>query len=316
MQVIQTVCGDIAPEKLGFCHSHEHITVAKGRGFEIDSALCIDDYEKSLAELELFKAVGGSAIVDCQPVGVGRISQDQVRLSQASGIHIVASTGFHKVMFYEDNHWIFSWDESALEKLFVHELTVGMYLDCEHKSPEQYHNSKAGVIKVGYDTPGLDEQYKKLFTAAARACVKTSAPMIIHIENGTDPIILDDFLTKQGVAQEKRIYCHMDRAVKDISTHIEICKRGSFLEYDTICRPKYHDDETEIKIIKQVLSAGYEDNVLLGLDSTNKRLKAYGNEFGLDYIKETFIPHMLSDGIALEQINKFMIDNPARVFAF
>ena len=314
MPVIQTVCGKISPEALGFCHSHEHITIANGKCTKIDPALRIDDFGKSMQELLLFKSVGGCAIVDCQPVGAGRISQDQARLSEESGIHIVSSTGFHKMNFYEDDHWIFIWDEKAIEELFVHELTVGMYLDTETKIPNEHHSSKAGVIKVAFDTPGLSQQYKKLFTAAARAGVKTNASLIIHIENGTNPIELDDFLGAQGVASEKRIYCHMDRAVSDIGTHIELCRRGSYMEYDTICRVKYHEDNAEIDIIKKVLDAGFEDSLLLGLDATNKRLKAYGSEFGLDYIKETFIPQMWAAGITPEQTDKFMVQNPAKAF--
>ncbi|MCI9215864.1 hypothetical protein AALA78_02535 [Lachnospiraceae bacterium 42-17] len=40
------VCGTISPKELGFCQSHEHLAISKGRSWEIDSNLCIDNVEK------------------------------------------------------------------------------------------------------------------------------------------------------------------------------------------------------------------------------------------------------------------------------
>jgi len=313
---IQTVCGRIQPEKLGFCHSHDHIMIAKGKPFEIDSSICMDDYDKSFAELEMFKSAGGCAIVDCQPIAAGRMSVEQSKLSAHSGVHIVASTGFHKMSFYPDGHWIFSHSKKEMEEIFIHELTIGMYTNTESAQPSAFHDSKAGVIKVAYDIVGLTPQYEKLFKAAAAAQKKTNAPMIIHIDNGSDPIVLDDFLTEQGVVPEKRIYCHLDRAVANVKIHIEMCKRGAYLEYDTIHRLKYHNDMTEIAIIKQVVDAGFGDRLLLGMDSTNARLKSYGGEPGLDYIVKSFIPMMEKENIERNIADAFMIANPARAFAY
>ncbi|MCL2197743.1 MAG: hypothetical protein FWB80_02360 [Defluviitaleaceae bacterium] len=313
---IQTIRGSIDPKTLGFCHSHDHIMVAKGKPAEVDPALCMDDYDKSLEELRLFKRVGGSAIVDCQPVGAGRMSAELAKLSEQSGIHVVSATGFHKMALYYGDSWVFSFGESELEELFVHELTQGMYTNTETGSPTNYESHKAGVIKVAYDIVGLTPQYKKLFSAAAKAQIKTNAPMIIHIDNGSNPVVLDEFLTQAGVDPTKRIYCHLDRAVEELSTHIELCKRGSYVEYDTIYRQKYHTDMAELEIIQRMLDAGFNDKILLGLDSTRTRFKSYGGEPGLGYIKEGFLPLLEQGGISASVSNKFMVENPSVAFAF
>jgi len=313
---IRTVCGAVAPDELGFCHSHDHIMVAKGKPAEIDPALCMDDFEKSLAELAMFKEAGGCAIVDCQPVGAGRMSEELTELSKKSGVHIVAATGFHKMAFYPDEHWVFEYDTASLAEVFTHELTAGMFINTETIQPIAFHGVTAGVIKVAYDAVGLTTQYTKLFTAAAAAQVSTHAPMIIHIDNGCDPLVLDDFLTRHGVEGSKRIYCHLDRAVRDIGIHIELLKRGAYVEYDTIHRLKYHSDIDEIAIIKQVLEAGFEDKILLGLDSTRARFASYGGTPGLDYIKRKFIALMAEEGIPSSVGLSFMRENPAKAFAF
>jgi len=313
---IQTVCGEIAPDELGFCHSHDHVMVAKGKPAQIDPALCMDDFEKSLAELKMFKEAGGGAIVDCQPVGAGRMSEELVKLSKKSGVYIIASTGFHKMAFYPDGHWIFEYDQAELTAVFNHELREGMLVDTETRPPAIFHDAMAGAIKVAYDVVGLTPQYTKLFAAAAAAHKNTAAPMIIHIDNGCDPLVLDDFLTRHGVEHSKRIYCHLDRAVHDIGIHIELLKRGAYVEYDTIHRLKYHSDIDEIVIIKRVLDAGFEDKILLGLDSTRARFASYGGTPGLDYIKRKFIALMEEEGIPRSVGLGFMLENPARAFAF
>jgi phosphotriesterase-related protein len=311
---IRTVCGDIAPSELEFCHSHDHIMVAKGKPAEVDSSLCMDDFDKSLAELMLFKNAGGNAIVDCQPIGAGRMSPELAELSKKSGVHIVAATGFHKMALYADKHWVFEYDETELSNVFTHELTTGMFQKTETAKPTDFHSAKAGVVKVAYYVVGLTRQYEKLFSAAAAAQVKTRAPMIIHIDNGCDPLVLDDFLSSHDVENSKRIYCHLDRAVSDIGVHIELLKRGAYVEYDTIHRLKYHSDIDEIAIMKQIIAAGFEDKILLGLDSTRARFVSYGGTPGLDYIKNKFIALMEQEGISGSL--SFMRENPAKAFAY
>lgn len=317
MQTIQTVLGNINKSELGFCHSHEHIMLKKGPAYELDNQLCTEDYNKSLQELLLLKSVGGHSLVDAQPIGAGRMQNELTSLSKDSGINIVASTGFHKPFFYNKDHWIFTASEEEVEEVFVHELTKGMFTNTENSPPKDYINNKAGQIKVAYDIKGLTPHYTRLFKAAANASNKTNAPVMIHIDINADVNELDKFLNKLSLPPNKRLYCHLDRAVKDICIHIQLARNGSYLEYDTICRPKYHTDDIEIQIIKKIIQNGFEDKILLGLDTTSKRLKSYTNgNLGLDYIKRTFIPQLKNNNVSDEHIQMFMVNNPASAFSF
>jgi phosphotriesterase-related protein len=107
----------------------------------------------------------------------------------------------------------------------------------------------------------------------------------------------------------------MDRAVTDMAVHREICARGISLEYDTIGRPKYHDDGQEARIILEILNAGYEKQLLMSLDTTRARLRSYGGVPGLDYILNNFNPLLLSNGVAEGQLRLFFVENPGRIFA-
>ena len=315
MKRITTVMGDIAPETLGFCQSHEHISIARNCPIAGGPELCIDDPEKNLAELELYYSSGGRSLVDAQPLGCGREAEMLAGVSKKSCVNIIASTGFHKLSYYPENHWIHSTGTEDLTRLFVCELEQGMYLDGDAGFPRQQCNAMAGQIKTALDTEGLSNRYRKLFIAASDAANAAGCSLMVHIERGTDPRPLAAFLLKQGMAPARLIFCHLDRAVADMSVHKEICEQGIYLEYDTISRPKYHDDEKEASIIAELVKAGFEKQLLLSLDVTRSRLKSYGGAPGLCHILDSFIPLLLKRGLTEAHIRDFFIDNPARVFS-
>jgi phosphotriesterase-related protein len=310
---ITTVLGDIAPETLGFCQSHEHLSISGA--CLAGGAFCIDDQEKNLLELESYYSAGGRALVDAQPVGCGREAGMLARISEKSGVHIIASTGFHKLSFYPEDHWLNSIAEDDLARLFVSELEEGMYTDGDNSLPRQRGRAKAGQIKTALDTEGLSPRYEKLFAAAAEAAKAAGCTLMAHIEKGSDPRLLAGFLASRGLPPNRLIFCHLDRAVADLSVHREICGQGIYLEYDTIGRPKYHDNEREAGIILELVAAGYEKQILMSLATTRARLRSYGGVPGLAHILEEFIPLLLRRGLTATQIKYFFVENPARVFS-
>jgi phosphotriesterase-related protein len=309
MRTVATVLGNIEPSALGFCQSHEHLCIAG------TYPNCIDDPEKSLAELKLYYSAGGRALVDAQPVGCGRDAAMLLRISKESGVNIIASTGFHKLSYYAIDHWLNTISEERLARLFISELKQGMYLDGDIAFPSRQSRVKAGQIKTALDAEGLSPRYQKLFTAAAEAARAAGCALMAHIERDSDPRRLADFLVKLGLPPDRIIFCHLDRAVADTSIHKEICGQGIYLEYDTICRPKYHDDEKETGIILELVEAGFEKQLLMSLDTTRSRLVSYGGVPGLAYILNVFIPLLLRKGLTETQIKSFFVENPARVFS-
>jgi len=304
MKMIRTVLGDIGREALGHTQCHEHIFIERGRSAEVSSALLIDDLQKSTDELALYKSAGGCAVVDAQPVMAGRMADWLIAASRASGVHIVASTGFHKTVFYYDDSYIFSLKEEQIAQLYIDEITKGM----------EDTGVCAGLIKTAVDTGGIftDALYEKLHTAAAEAQMETGAPLMCHIEPGADAAEVADFYLGKGVAADRLWLAHLDRARFDPTYHRDILSREVYLEYDTIARPRYHSDRDECRLIAEMLASGYEDQLLLGLDTTRARLKSYGAETGLDYILETFLPLLTEGGATQAQCRKLTVENPGR----
>ncbi|MDR2110048.1 MAG: hypothetical protein LBP32_01935 [Spirochaetaceae bacterium] len=326
-KTITTVLGDIRPGGLGFCQSHEHLFIRRGRPAEINPALRVDDPAGSLAEVEAYRRAGGRSLVDAQPPGCGRDPGALAELSRRSGVHIIASTGFHRPLYYPADHWIFTADARELTSFYLAELNEGMYRE-ESLSPRGFgipagdravpggqNPGRAGQIKTALEAGPLDRQGQKLFGAAAAAAAESGRAVMVHVEQGADPAALADFTLKQGLSPSQLIFCHLDRAIGDLGPHRELCRRVAYLEYDTIGRHKYHDDGREAEIILEMAEAGFAGQILLSLDTTRARLRAYGGTPGLCHILESFIPLLKSRGLTEDHIRMFFVENPARAFA-
>ena len=95
MSQINTVSGPISPEGLGITAMHEHIQFGmpgwdKDPWVEYDRAV---EFEKIKNDLVDFKEAGGTALVDCSGMTLGRDVEFYRNLSRVSGVHIVACTG-------------------------------------------------------------------------------------------------------------------------------------------------------------------------------------------------------------------------------
>lgn len=312
--MIQTVRGMLALEKLGFCHSHEHLFLAPGRPAEVNPDLCIDDVALTLEELAAFRAVGGEAVVDAQPLGSGRMERELLRASEESGVHIVASTGFHKLLLYRDSHWIRRYTTDELREVFASEVREGMFIGTDVEEPAVRIAAKAGVIKTAVDAERMDDEDKRWFEAAAAAARDTGATLLCHIESPEQAVWLCEYYESRGIPPHKIVICHLDRKLERPDVHRRLMERGVYLEYDTIGRYKYHSDEAEAEWITAMLDAGYGDRLLLGLDTTRARLRSYGGSMGLTHLAESFLPLLRQYGASEEQLRFMMIDNPARAY--
>lgn len=312
---VQTVRGLIGASESGHFHAHEHIFMAEGPHTQINPALRIDDFEKSCEELLGFRSIGGSTLVDAQPIGCGRMAEALWEASLKTNVNIVASTGFHKSFYYDESHWLFSMDTDALAHLFSQEIMQGMYVGADAALPSRSINARAGVIKTAIDEERLHNPDKGWFVAAAKASIDTGAPILCHTESTEQGQFLAEFYLEQGVRPDNIILCHLDRSLANIPAHRIIAALGVYLEYDTIGRFKYHDDEGEIRLLRQMIDWGYGSSILLGLDTTRERLLSYGGTIGLTYLSREFIPLMKARNIPQQDIDGMLTSNPFRAFS-
>src|ERR671924_162942 len=88
-RIVRTVEGDIRPEDLGPCDAHEHLFLVTPAqpGDELG------DLDKAIEEARTVAAAGARALVDWTPIGLGRDLDGLARVSEATGLHVVAATG-------------------------------------------------------------------------------------------------------------------------------------------------------------------------------------------------------------------------------
>ena len=314
---LMTVTGPVLGASLGFCQSHEHLFIRKGRSFAVSPVLYMDDLEKSTQEARSYRASGGRTLVDAQPIGCGRMCRQLRQVSEATGVYILASTGFHKMCFYPEDHWIFSENEDTLTRLFICELQEGMFDLCDESEPRFQTDIKAGLIKAARDDGPFSVQYQKVFSAAVHAAIETGRALMVHIEPGSDPAALLRWLLDRGLPANQIIFCHTDRACEDPAIRVELASAGIYLELDTIGRPKYHSDLREAGFFKKLLDAGFERQLLFSLDTTRARMKSYTEgAVGLDYLLSHFVPLLKNCGVSERQIKLISHRNFVEAFFY
>ena len=103
---VRTVLGDVEPGELGVTFAHEHLLMTGGWPVMQEPDYRLDSVEAAVAEVDAAKAAGLGALVEMTPNGFGRSARGLQEISRRTGVHVVATTGLHKVGYYADNHWL------------------------------------------------------------------------------------------------------------------------------------------------------------------------------------------------------------------
>ncbi|WP_445929047.1 phosphotriesterase family protein, partial [Mycobacterium tuberculosis] len=88
-----------------------------------------DDEAASGEEASLLRASGFETMVDATPFGLGRDPAAVARISAATGLQVIATTGRHREAHYGPDHPMQVWGADRLAALFVSDLTRGMPAD-------------------------------------------------------------------------------------------------------------------------------------------------------------------------------------------
>ena len=180
--IVRTVLGDISPEKLGITHAHEHTFIMPGKSLEVNSSLLLDSLDRTTEELLRANQAGCQAVVDAQPIGQERNPEYQKLASERSGVHIIATTGFHRPRFYEKGHFRFTDSVDVLANRCVGEITQGMTTFTP--DAEKTTTICAGLLKWTSEYHVITSDDVKAAEVVAIAHQQTNAPILTHTETG------------------------------------------------------------------------------------------------------------------------------------
>ena len=310
-KLVQTTLGPLPVSKLGRINAHEHIFVDHGQGPLKEPDFKLDDLEKSTQEVAEWRDAGGGAMVDTMPPGAGRNVDKCIEVSKATGVPIILPTGFHKNAYYFYDHWRYSYDESEMFELILAECVEGVdrrnYLGPLIKRS----TVKAGTMKVADYYNRIEANMLKCIRVVGRVYQKTGVPVYVHTE-ATPPFEIIERLLDAGVKAHSILICHLDRT-PDLWLHKKVAATGVFMEYDTPSRFKYQPECEVVKLMREMIQAGYGGRLCLGGDLARRSyLVNYGGGPGYKYLLTHFTPRLLDEGFSQREVDAIWHDNPAR----
>ena len=308
--VVMTVTGPQPASSLGVTDAHDHLFMRSvampGDEFE--------DLERSTAEVRDAMSHGLRALVEMTPIGLGRRPELLRGVAAATGVAIVAATGFHRDIHYPAAHWVHDAPIEQLAERIATEIEVGMDPSDGATPSTTLDPARAGAIKAGASYHHISPSERRRLEAAAIASRRTGAAILVHTEIGTAGHEIVDLLEGAGVTADRIILSHMDRN-PDLELHAEIASRGVTLEYNTLGRTKYHPDSTVLDLITGIVAAGHGARLMLGCDlGRRSSFRSYGGGPGIAYLLTAFVPRLrrrIGDGAT----DAILVENPARVYA-
>ena len=315
--IIRTLSKDIAPDAIaGSTLFHEHLSIR----YPLTKALAIsqgrpvpasftDDVDVMIEEAKAAASDGVGCIVDGGHPDMDRDLAALTRIAAESGVPIVASGGYY------------------MQRNYPPEIAAK---SAEQIADDLVRDAKAQRLgaygEIGQQGGVLTDDERKVFTAVAKAHVRTGLPIFTHnpylgAREVNPPIPMDaalkqlDLLEAAG-ADVKHVAIGHVCCLADTTAAIpkQLGKRGVFVGFDRVTIPIVPDAQ-KVSTILAFLEAGYTDQLLLSSDfSTGRALKRNGGP-GVAQAATVFGPMLLKAGVDEATLRRVLVDNPRRFLA-
>jgi phosphotriesterase-related protein len=276
MPTVQTVTGPIDAEALGPTLVHEHVrfrdeAVAENWPSVYDAEA---ELAAALEQVRAAQAHGITTIVDPTAMFGGRDVRFMRRVAEETGMQIVACTGIYS--YDHLPHYFDFRDADAIAELYVHDIEEGI----------QGTGVKAAFIKCAADEPGITPNVEKLHRAAARASVRTGAPIMAHSRpaSGTGPQQVELF-REEGVDLSRVQIAHCGDT--DDLRYIEgLIESGVFVGLDRYGLAMYLPTDRRNATTAALLRGGHAGRITISQDYCGT----------IDWVPEELVPAMIEQG--------------------
>ena len=246
----------------------------------------------------------GNFFLELQDHGIpeqGLVNQQLFKMSEETGVHVIATTGFNKHIYYPN--WVEEKSTEEISDILADDILEGR------------DGIRAGFIKIGTYYNMIHPLEEKTAVAAAQAQKRCGAPIWGHTEAGTMGMELLDILARENVDFSTVALGHLDRNPDEYYL-LKLADRGIYIQFDGPGKVKYYPDSIRVALIKSLISHGYADQLLISGDMGRASyLEGYGGGPGFRYIKTKFIPRLLDEGVDEDVIHKIFVENPKRWLA-
>jgi len=337
---VQTVRGPVPVEELGITLSHEHLLndvsswwkrsestglnqdefadapISEGLLWDLRqdpfgnrANLALDDVDVACDELGRFAALGGRTVVETTGWGIGRDLAGLKQISERTGVHVVAGTGF----YLEASHPV------DLVGLGADGVTDRILADVR----DGQDGVRPGIIgEIGVSADFTPAEQVSLRGALA-AQVETGLPVQIHLPGwlrlaGT----VLDHVESAGADPTKVVLCHMGPSGEEPDYQRAAMDRGAWVQYDMLGMEVYYadqgaqcpSDEQNATHLARLVNRGYGGQLLLSQDIFVKSLLRRHGGPGYAHLLQYFAPRLRRHGLDETQVLSLMTDNPRCLF--
>ncbi|MBK6962023.1 MAG: phosphotriesterase [Gammaproteobacteria bacterium] len=310
MPHVETALGPVDVNDLGMCLMHEHIVVANWsmRQNYTNYYDAEQQIPKAIAALKRAADRGVRSIVDLTPVNLGRDIHTIRRVAEATGVHVIAPTGF----YWTEEPQMHAWDARSLASYMVRDIRDGI-LDT---------GIKAGVIKCATDNPGVDAFNKKLLQAAAIAHRETGVPISTHTTvSNTSARDQQIAFAEFGVDLTRVVIGHCGDST-DLDYLQTILDQGSFIGMDRFGLEAYLPTDQRVQTVAQLCAKGFAGQMVISHDSCSfqdffdqKYIERFAPNWCYEHVPRDVLPALKSAGVSDRDINTMMVENPKKVFS-
>ena len=337
---VMSVTGKIQSDQLGVCLPHEHLLndvrswwqPSQVNGVDPDTYRdaivsaeilwelrndpfgnldnCqMQDIEVAESELRYFRDLGGVSIVETTSISIGRDLTRLRELSIATGLNVIAGTGFY--LDSSQPPEIKASSEEDLIDLMLADLKHGM------------DGARPGIIgEIGVSSEFTPAEQKSL-RAAGKVQTRSQLPIQVHLPGwfrlGHQVL---DMLEDVGVNPAHVVLCHMGPSGEDTDYQTSLANRGAWLQYDMIGMEVFYADQgvqcpsdaENATNILRLADFGFAKQILISQDIFLKSLLRSNGGPGFGHILQFFAPRLQRMGADTALIEQLLVTNPRRMF--
>jgi predicted metal-dependent phosphotriesterase family hydrolase len=310
---IMTVLGAINSKEAGVCLPHEHITSRFG---EEPEEIPTYDYHHASKDivpyLKYMKELGCDTIMCCTTKYFGRDVKLLKKVSEASGMNIIANTGLYGAA--NDRYvpkYAFDSTVDKIAKDWIDEFNNG--IDSTEIRP--------GFIKIGIDSGALSEIDAKLVRAGAICHRETGMAIQVHTGDNLNAAKTQlEILKEEGVSPNAWIWIHAQN-MKNGNDLLDAAEKGAWISLDALRTVNYYEQRANIKVsvqhhlklLKLLKEHGYLNQVLLSHDGSSYPQEGKSKRT-FEVLFTTFIPMMKVAGFSDQEIDQLIKVNPGNAF--
>jgi phosphotriesterase-related protein len=337
---VMTVTGPVDIDRLGVILPHEHIIMAfdwpglwpdvshrpdlvwekvsienlgelRRNYCAIRDNAVLDSVAEMTREVELFKKAGGGCIMEMSTYGLYGDPRKLKEISLATGIYIIAGTGFYLDQTFS----------REIRSLSIDELYAVMLRDIREGFPGT--DIKAGIIGEVALSPEMTPAEERSLRAAARVQRDTGLAMNIHggtaLRQQVVPILKEEKADLRKIA-----FAHCDGIPAE--TARELVQEGIYVEadcfgnefyvdngaYDTDAPWYFSSDGERVSGVQAWIDAGLADHLFLSQDVCTKMQTVQYGGYGYAHLLENIVPMLEYRGISRQISGRIMKENTKR----